>query len=54
MTANDRAKIILTWQVYFVLIWQYKNYVSDAGIEQLLKFLKEFLNCIGVALKSNF
>ena len=53
MTANGHAKIILTWLVYFILIWQYKNYVSDAGIEQLLKFRKEFLNYIGVALKSS-
>ena len=52
-TKNEHAKIILTWLVYFILIWQYKNYVSDNGVEQLLKFFKEFLTCIGAALQSH-
>ena len=50
-STNKHAKIILTWLVYFVLIWQFKNYISDNAIEQLLKFAKDFLSCIAGALK---
>ena len=36
-SGHQQAKVILTMIVYFVFVWQYKNYVSDNAIEQLLK-----------------
>ena len=48
---NQHAKIILTWLVYFILIWQCKNYVSDNAIEQLLQFLQQLFYCFGSIVK---
>ena len=39
--------------MYFVLVWQYKNYVSDNAIEQLLKFVQQILFCIGHLIKKH-
>ena len=36
-----------------VLLWQYKNYVSDNAIEQLLKFVQQLLFCIGHLIKDH-
>lgn len=38
-TNQQNSCYILTWLVYFILVWQYKNYISDNAIEQLLKFV---------------
>lgn len=38
-TSQQHTQISLTWLVYFVLVWQYKNYISDNAIEQVLKFV---------------
>ncbi|KAK2555747.1 hypothetical protein P5673_022327, partial [Acropora cervicornis] len=46
-TSQQHTQIILTWLVYFVLVWQYKNYISDNAIEEVLKFVQQFLFCIG-------
>ena len=51
MEPNQHAKILLIWLVYFILIWQYKNYISDNAIEQLLTFVKAFFTCIATALQ---
>ena len=40
-TNQQRIQVILTWLVYFILVWQYKNYVSNNAIEQLLKFVQQ-------------
>ena len=41
--ANQQCiQVILTWLVYFILVWQYKNYVSNNAIEQLLKLLNNY------------
>ena len=50
-SGQQRAKIFLTWIVYFVLVWQYKNYISDNAIEQLLKFVQQILFCVGTFVK---
>ena len=50
---QQRTKVILTWFVYFVLVWQYKNYVSDNAIKQLLKFVQQLLFCIGQLIKDH-
>ena len=51
---NQRClRVILTWVVYFILLWQYKNYVSDNAIEQLLKFVQQILFCIGHLIKEH-
>lgn len=52
-TNQQRTGVILTWIVYFVLAWQYKNYVSDNAIEQLLKFVQQLLFCIGELIKDH-
>lgn len=52
-TNQQRTRVILTWIVYFVLLWQYKNYVSDNAIEQLLKFVQQLLFCIGELIKDH-
>ena len=52
-TNQQRTRIILTWIVYFVLVWQYKNYVSDNAIEQLLNFVQQLLFCIGELIKDH-
>ena len=52
-TNKQRAKVILTWLVYFVLVWQYKNYISDSAIEQMLKFVQQLLFCIGQLIKNH-
>ena len=39
-TNQQCIQVILTWLVYFILVWQYKNYVSNNAIEQLLKFVQ--------------
>ena len=44
---DKQGKIILNWLVYFILLWQYKNYVSDNAIEHMLKFLQQLFHCIG-------
>ncbi|KAJ7394701.1 hypothetical protein OS493_000527 [Desmophyllum pertusum] len=49
-TNQQRTQAIVIWLVYFVLVWQYKNYVSDNAIEQLLKFVQQLLFCIGELL----
>lgn len=36
-----------------MLIWQYKNYVSDNAIEHLLKFVLQLLLCIGELIKDH-
>lgn len=38
-TSQQQTLIILIWLVYFVLVWQYKNYVIDNAVEQVLKFV---------------
>ncbi|KAL9964950.1 hypothetical protein ACROYT_G028667 [Oculina patagonica] len=53
MTSQQHTRIILTWLVYFVLVWQYKNYVSDSAIEQVLKFVRQLLFCIGQLIKDH-
>ena len=45
--------MILTWLVYFISVWQYKNYMSDNAIEQLLKFVQQLLFCIGQLIKDH-
>ena len=52
-TNQQHTRVILTWIVYFVLVWQYKNYVSDNAIEQLLKFVQQLLFCIGELIKDH-
>ena len=52
-TSQQHTQIILTWLVYFVLVWQYKNYISDNAIEQVLKFVQQFLFCIGQLIKDH-
>ena len=49
----QRRKVILTWLVYFVLVWQYKHYISDNGIEQLLRFMRQLFFCIGEIVKEH-
>ncbi|CAH3172372.1 unnamed protein product, partial [Porites lobata] len=46
-------RVLLTWLVYFVLVWQYKHYISDNGIEQLLRFMRQLLFCIGQIVKEH-
>ena len=41
-TNQQCIQVILTWLVYFILVWQYKNYVSNNAIEQLLKLLNNY------------
>ena len=36
-----------------MLVWQYKNYVSDNAIEQVLKFVQQLLLCIGQLIKDH-
>ena len=48
---NEHPKILLTWLVYFILMWQYKNYISDHAIEQLWTFVKAFFTCAATALQ---
>ena len=36
-----------------MLIWEYKNYVSDNAIEHLLKFVLQLLLCIGELIKDH-
>ena len=52
-TNQQYLRVILTWVVYFVLVWQYKNYVSDIAIEQLLKFVQQIMFCIGHLIKEH-
>ena len=33
ITRQQHIQVILTWLVYVVLVWQYKNYVSDNAID---------------------
>ena len=47
LNGNQQAKLLLTWFVYFILVWQCKNYVSNNATEQLVKFLQKFFVCIG-------
>ena len=49
----QRRRVLLTWLVYFVLVWQYKHYISDNGIEQLLRFMRQLLFCIGQIVKEH-
>ena len=53
ITNQQHTQIIVIWLVYFVLLWQYKNYVSDNAIEQLLKFVQQLLFCIGHLIKDH-
>ena len=52
-TSQQHTQIILTWLVYFVLVWQHKNYVSDNALEQVLKFVQQLLLCIGQLIKDH-
>ena len=52
-TNYQRTMVILTWLVYFILVWQYKNYISDNAVEQLLKYLKQFLLCVGQLIQEH-
>ena len=52
-TSQQHTQIILTWLVYFVLLRQYKNYISDNAIEQVLKFVQQLLFCIGQLIKDH-
>ena len=52
-TSQQHSRIILAWLVYFVLVWQYKNYISDNAIEQVLKFVQQLLLCIGQLIKDH-
>ena len=54
-TNQQCIQVILTWLVYFILVWQYKNYmyVSNNAIEQLLKFVQQLLFCIGQLIKDH-
>lgn len=36
-----------------MLVWQYKNYISDNAIEQMLKFVQQLLFCIGKLIKDH-
>ena len=49
----QHRRVLLTWLVYFVLVWQYKHYISDNGIEQLLRFMRQLLFCIGQIVKEH-
>ena len=49
----QRRRDLLTWLVYFVLVWQCKHYISDNGIEQLLRFMRQLLFCIGQIVKEH-
>ena len=49
----QRRRVLLTWLVYFVLVWQYKHHISDNGIEQLLRFMRQLLFCIGQIVKEH-
>ena len=50
---QQRIQVILTWLVYFILVWQYKNCISDNAIKQLLKFVQQLLFCIGQLIKDH-
>ena len=49
----QHRRVILTWLVYFLLVWQYKHYISDNGIEQLFQFMRQLLFCIGQIFKEH-
>ena len=47
-TAMSRYKVIVTWMLYFLLVWQTACHLSDNGLEWLLQFLSKFLHLIGI------
>ena len=49
----QRRKVILTWLVYFVLVWQYKQCANDNGIEHLVRFMRQLFFCIGEIVKEH-
>ena len=52
-TNQQCIQVILTWLVYFILVWQYKNYISNNAIEQLLNFVQQLLFCISQLIKDH-
>lgn len=46
-TRQQHIQVILTCPVYSVLVWQYKNYVSDNAMENFQKSFQKLLLCTG-------
>ena len=55
LTCNIKlVKNLVTWLLYFFLLWQFKCMVSDNGLETFLKFMKSFFICIGMHLAQHW
>ena len=47
-TTMTNQKAIVTWMLYFLLVWQTATFLSDNGLAWLLQFLSRFLYVIGM------
>ncbi|EDO42597.1 predicted protein [Nematostella vectensis] len=47
-TVMSNQKALVTWMLYFLLVWQTSCHLSDNGLEWLLQFLSRFLNVLGM------
>ena len=55
LTGNIKLiKNLVTWLLYFLLLWQFKYMVSDNELESFLKFIKSFFVCIGKHLAQHW
>ena len=46
------ARVLVTWVLYFLVVWQAAVHLSDNGLEWLLRFFSKFFSVVG--LRSDF
>lgn len=50
-TDMQHSKILITWLLYFIFVWQFFNMVSDRSIESLLKYFNTLILVIGERIR---